>query len=63
MSGWQQIFHYPDHLGHRVVLEEFVKPEFPDPSHLVSIQVNTITGVKFLTASSNASWGLLINFL
>lgn len=42
-KGWQQIRTYPDHLGHRVVLEQFVEPDFtPDPRHLVPIQVYSL---------------------
>ncbi|CAG8356789.1 unnamed protein product [Penicillium salamii] len=38
--GWQQVRTYADHLGHRVVLEQFVEPDYcPDPDHLIPIQV------------------------
>ncbi|KAJ5371702.1 hypothetical protein N7517_003708 [Penicillium concentricum] len=43
LENWQQVRTYPDHLGHRVVLEQFIEPGFsPDPDHLVSIQVYSL---------------------
>ena len=43
-KGWQQVRNYPDHLSHRVVLEQFVEPNYtPEPSHLVPIQVYSLT--------------------
>ncbi|KAA8651047.1 hypothetical protein EYZ11_003782 [Aspergillus tanneri] len=45
-EGWQQVRTYPDHLGHRVVLEQIVEPDFtPDPSHLVPIQVYSLVSL------------------
>lgn len=42
-NEWQQLCTYSDHLGHRVVLEQFVKPEFPpDDIHLVPFQVYSL---------------------
>ncbi|OQE12284.1 hypothetical protein PENVUL_c001G08374 [Penicillium vulpinum] len=42
-SDWQQVRNYPDHLGHCVVLEQFVEPDYsPEPSHLVPIQVYSL---------------------
>ncbi|KAJ5984509.1 hypothetical protein N7481_006608 [Penicillium waksmanii] len=42
-SSWQQVHTYNDHLGHRVVLEQFVEPDFPpDPKHLIPIQVYSL---------------------
>ncbi|KAL2813079.1 hypothetical protein BDW59DRAFT_154982 [Aspergillus cavernicola] len=39
-SKWQQVHHYSDHLGHPVVLEEYVEPDWdPEPTHQVPIQV------------------------
>ncbi|KAL4778827.1 hypothetical protein BJX76DRAFT_362344 [Aspergillus varians] len=39
-SQWQQVYHYSDHLGHPVVLEEYVQPDWdPEPIHRVPIQV------------------------
>ncbi|KAJ5592264.1 hypothetical protein N7537_009168 [Penicillium hordei] len=40
-SGWQQVRTYSDHLGHRVVLEQYVVPD-PVPDHLVPIQVYSL---------------------
>lgn len=40
-SGWQQVRTYADHLGHRVVLEQYVVPD-PEPDHLVPIQVYSL---------------------
>lgn len=41
--SWQQVRHYKDHLGHPVVLEEYVRPgDEPDPAHLVPIQVYSL---------------------
>lgn len=42
-GGWQQVCHYKDHLGHPVVLEEYVRPHNePDPEHLVPIQIYSL---------------------
>ena len=42
-KGWQQVRNYPDHLGHRVVLEQVVEPDYtPEPSPLVPIQVYSL---------------------
>ncbi|KAJ5504330.1 hypothetical protein N7463_007204 [Penicillium fimorum] len=43
-SSWQQVRTYTDHLGHRVVLEQFVGPDdfSPDPDHLLPIQVYSL---------------------
>ncbi|OJJ03025.1 hypothetical protein ASPVEDRAFT_53586 [Aspergillus versicolor CBS 583.65] len=42
-SSWQQVRHYKDHLGHPVVLEEYVRPGNPPaPCHLVPIQVYSL---------------------
>ncbi|KAJ6013128.1 hypothetical protein N7522_003483 [Penicillium canescens] len=39
-DDWQQVRTYTDHLGHRVVLEQFVEPDFPpDDVHLIPFQV------------------------
>ncbi|KAF9888569.1 hypothetical protein FE257_008501 [Aspergillus nanangensis] len=39
-SHWQQRRQYPDHLGHPVVLEEYIEPGWtPEPVHQVAIQV------------------------
>ncbi|KAL4735411.1 hypothetical protein BDV11DRAFT_196137 [Aspergillus similis] len=38
-TGWQQVRHYKDHLGHPVVLEQYIQDYDPDPSHLVPIQI------------------------
>ncbi|QKX52954.1 uncharacterized protein TRUGW13939_00025 [Talaromyces rugulosus] len=39
-SEWQQVRTYADHLGHRVVLEQYVTPDYePDPDHIIPIQV------------------------
>ncbi|KAJ5834451.1 hypothetical protein N7447_000477 [Penicillium robsamsonii] len=40
-STWQQVRTYADHLGHRVVLEEYMVPD-PEPGHLVPIQVYSL---------------------
>ncbi|KAJ5987935.1 hypothetical protein N7481_003145 [Penicillium waksmanii] len=40
-SDWQQVRTYADHLGHRVVLEQYVVPD-PEPDHLVPIQVYSL---------------------
>ncbi|KAL4813742.1 hypothetical protein BDW67DRAFT_177578 [Aspergillus spinulosporus] len=37
--GWQQVRHYKDHLGHLVILEQYIQEYDPDPSHLVPFQV------------------------
>ncbi|KAL4770822.1 hypothetical protein BDW60DRAFT_223691 [Aspergillus nidulans var. acristatus] len=36
---WQQVRHYKDHLGHPVVLEQYIQDYEADPSHLVPIQI------------------------
>jgi hypothetical protein len=42
-KDWQQVRNYPDYLGYRVVLEQFIKPDYtPEPSHLVPIQVYSL---------------------
>ncbi|CAG7924826.1 unnamed protein product [Penicillium olsonii] len=42
-GDWQQVRTYTDHIGHRVVLEQFVEPEFaPDDVHLVPFQVYSL---------------------
>ncbi|KAL2814511.1 hypothetical protein BDW59DRAFT_177938 [Aspergillus cavernicola] len=39
-SEWQQVRHYSDHLGHPVILEEYIEPDWdPEPTHQVPIQV------------------------
>lgn len=40
-SDWQQVRTYDDHLGHRVVLEQYLVPD-PEPYHLVPIQVYSL---------------------
>lgn len=40
-GNWQQIRTYHDHLGHRVVLEQYVVPD-PEPDHRVPIQVYSL---------------------
>lgn len=41
--GWQPVRTYPDYLGYRVVLKQFIKPNFtPDPSYLVPIQMYSL---------------------
>ena len=33
-DDWQQVRTYADHLGHRVVLEQYVEPDYPpDPTY------------------------------
>ncbi|KAJ5823214.1 hypothetical protein N7447_005554 [Penicillium robsamsonii] len=45
-NGWQQVHTYADHLGHRVVLEQFVGLDFsPDPDDLVPIQVYSLVSL------------------
>ncbi|EAU32805.1 conserved hypothetical protein [Aspergillus terreus NIH2624] len=45
-QGWQQVRSYPDHLGHPVVLEQFIEPDFtPDPSDLLPIQVYSLVSL------------------
>jgi hypothetical protein len=39
ITGWQQVRHYEDHLGHPVVLEQYIQDYEADPSHLVPIQI------------------------
>ena len=42
-SEWQQVRTYADHLGHRVVLEQYVTPDYePDPDHIIPIQVYSL---------------------
>lgn len=42
-SQWQQVRTYVDHLGHRVVLEQYVTPDYePEPEHVISIQVYSL---------------------
>jgi hypothetical protein len=42
-SEWQQVRTYVDHLGHRVVLEQYVTPDYePDPNHIIPIQVYSL---------------------
>ncbi|KAJ5110622.1 hypothetical protein N7532_001157 [Penicillium argentinense] len=42
-SCWQQVRTYADHLGHRVVLEQYVAPDYePDPEHVIPIQVYSL---------------------
>jgi hypothetical protein len=39
-TGWQQVRHYKDHLGHPVVLEQYIEEGYdPYSSHLVPIQI------------------------
>ncbi|KAJ5563285.1 hypothetical protein N7535_008449 [Penicillium sp. DV-2018c] len=42
-SGWKQVRTYADHLGHPVVLEQYVSPEYsPDPRDLVPFQIYSL---------------------
>lgn len=42
-SDWKQVRNYTDHLGHPVVLEQYVNPEYdPEPSELVPFQVYSL---------------------
>lgn len=42
-SDWQEVRHYSDHLGHPVVLEQYVEPDNPpDPDHIIPIQVYSL---------------------
>ncbi|KAJ6150625.1 hypothetical protein N7471_001824 [Penicillium samsonianum] len=42
-SEWQQVRTYADHLGHHVVLEQYVTPDYePDPDHIIPIQVYSL---------------------
>ncbi|KAF7519657.1 hypothetical protein PCG10_009823 [Penicillium crustosum] len=41
--SWKQVRTYADHLGHPVVLEQYVNPEYePEPSELVAFQVYSL---------------------
>ncbi|KAJ5213531.1 hypothetical protein N7449_000700 [Penicillium cf. viridicatum] len=41
--SWKQVRTYADHLGHTVVLEQYVNPEYePEPSELVAFQVYSL---------------------
>lgn len=45
-GDWQKVRTYTDHIGHRVVLEQFVEPEFPsDDAHLVPFQVYSLVSL------------------
>lgn len=42
-SEWQQVRTYIDHLGHRVVLEQYDTPDYePDPNDIIPIQVYSL---------------------
>ncbi|KAJ5090742.1 hypothetical protein N7532_009426 [Penicillium argentinense] len=42
-SCWQQVRTYADHLGHRVVLEQYVSPDYePEPEDIIPIQVYSL---------------------
>ncbi|KAJ5334058.1 uncharacterized protein N7506_007841 [Penicillium brevicompactum] len=42
-SEWQQVRTYTDHLGHRVVLEQYVTPDYePDTNDIIPIQVYSL---------------------
>ncbi|KAJ5363041.1 hypothetical protein N7541_003885 [Penicillium brevicompactum] len=42
-SEWQQVRTYTDHLGHHVMLEQYVTPDYePDPNDIIPIQVYSL---------------------
>ncbi|KAJ6033897.1 uncharacterized protein N7446_007808 [Penicillium canescens] len=46
-SEWQQVRTYADHLGHRVVLEQYVTPDYkPGPDHIIPIQVYSLVPME-----------------
>ncbi|KAJ5744845.1 hypothetical protein N7533_009715 [Penicillium manginii] len=42
-GSWQRVRTYADHLGHPVVLEQYVSPDYePEPDHIIPIQVYSL---------------------